>query len=66
LPCWLAVILAALSCTVRAEDGSKAIDPCAPAYRTITVNEWVPEQYQATRTVYKTETHQEAYTAYRL
>jgi hypothetical protein len=58
-------ILAALSCTVRADDAGKAPDPCAPAYRTITVNEWVPEQYQATRTVYKQESHQETYTAYR-
>jgi hypothetical protein len=57
-------ILAALSCTVRADDCCKA-EPCAPAFRTITVNEWVPEQYQATRTVYKQESHQECYTAYR-
>jgi len=33
--------------------------------RTVCVKEWVSEQYQATRTVYKTECHQEAYTAYR-
>ena len=57
-------ILAALSCTVRADECCKA-DPCAPAFRTVTVNEWVPEQYQATRTVYKKESHQETYTAYR-
>jgi len=57
-------ILAAISCTVRAEEISKA-DPCAPTYRTVTVNEWVPENYQATRTVYKTEQRQETYTAYK-
>jgi hypothetical protein len=57
-------ILAALSCTVRADECCKP-EPCAPAFRTVTVNEWVPENYQATRTVYKTETHQEAYTAYK-
>jgi hypothetical protein len=39
--------------------------PCAPAYRTITVSEWVPETYQTTRTVYKTEYVNEAYTAYK-
>src|SRR5262245_19757528 len=39
--------------------------PCAPQYRTVTVQEWVPQQYQATRTVYKTECKTETYTAYR-
>jgi hypothetical protein len=39
--------------------------PCAPAFRTITVNEWVPENYETTRTVYKTEYKTEKYTAYR-
>jgi hypothetical protein len=40
---------------------------CAPApcFKTVTVKEWVPEQYEATRTVYKTEYVQEKYTAYR-
>lgn len=42
--------------------------PCAPAapqYCTVTVNEWVPETYQTTRTVYRTEQRVETYTAYR-
>jgi hypothetical protein len=38
---------------------------CAPAVRTITVNEWVPETYEATRTVYRPECVTEKYTAYR-
>lgn len=38
---------------------------CAPQYRTVCVTEWVPEQYQCTRTVYKAECRQETYTAYR-
>jgi hypothetical protein len=33
--------------------------------KTICVTEWVPEHYQTTRTVYKTECVQEKYTAYR-
>jgi hypothetical protein len=41
------------------------VESCAPAYRTITVNEWVPEHYEATRTVYKTEYVTEKFTAYR-
>jgi hypothetical protein len=40
---------------------------CAPApcYKTVLVKEWVPEHYEATRTVYKTEYVHEKYTAYR-
>ncbi len=38
---------------------------CAPATRTITVTEWVPEHYQCTRTVYKQECCQEKYTGCR-
>ncbi len=37
----------------------------APAATTVMVDEWVPEQYQSTRTVYRAETRQETYTAYR-
>jgi hypothetical protein len=33
--------------------------------RTVTVTEWVPEQYESCRTVYKTEYVNETYTAYR-
>jgi len=40
-------------------------DGCAPQTRTVCVKEWVPEQYQAERTVYKTECRQENYTAYK-
>jgi hypothetical protein len=39
--------------------------PAAPCYKTITVTEWVPVSYQATRTVYKTEYVTEKYTAYK-
>jgi len=39
--------------------------PAAPVYKTITVMERVPEQYESVRTTYKTECVQEAYTAYR-
>lgn len=45
-----------------------ADDCCAPApcaTRKVCCTEWVPEQYQCTRTVYRTESHQETYTAYR-
>src|SRR5947208_2138469 len=31
----------------------------------VMVKEWVPEQYQTTRTTYRTEWKEEAYTAYR-
>jgi hypothetical protein len=47
----------------RADDCAPA--PCAPTYRTVCVKEWVPEKYQCTRTVYKTECKTETYTAYR-
>jgi hypothetical protein len=42
---------------------------CEPApmiKKTITVFEWVPETYETTRTTYKTEMVQEAYTAYKM
>ena len=39
--------------------------PAAPTMRTVTVQEWVPEHYQATRTVYKQECVPETYTACR-
>ncbi len=38
---------------------------CGPAYRTVHVQEWVPEQYQTTRTTYRTEWKEETYTAHR-
>jgi hypothetical protein len=39
--------------------------PCAPAFRTITVTEWVSETYSAVRTSYRTECATETYTAYK-
>jgi hypothetical protein len=39
--------------------------PCAPAMRTVTCTEWVPQQYTTTRTAYRSECRQEAYTAFR-
>src|SRR5271157_4662055 len=39
--------------------------PCAPTYRTVTCQEWVPEKYMTTRTVYHEECVQEKYTCYR-
>lgn len=56
-------IFAAAAVTARADDCAPAA--CAPKCRTVCVNEWVPETYTTTRTVYKTECRQEAYTAYR-
>jgi len=38
---------------------------CGPQYRTVCVEEWVPETYTGTRTVYKTECKVETYTAYK-
>ncbi len=63
------VVLASSAVIVRADCGCAApapcAAPCAPTYRTVTVTEWVPEHYTATRTVCKTEQAQETYTAYR-
>lgn len=39
--------------------------PCTTSYKSVCCTEWVPETYQTTRTVYKTECRQEAYTAYK-
>jgi hypothetical protein len=46
---------------------ARADDCCAaaPATRTVCCTEWVPEQYQSERTVYKTECKAEKYTAYK-
>jgi len=70
------VLAAAVSLTVRAEEGPKTAPPAAaapavaadcntPCYRTVCVKEWVPETYQCTRTTCKTEQRVETYTAYR-
>lgn len=63
-------LVAATALTARAEDpqpapAAPAADPCAPQYRTVCVKEWVPETYQATRTVYDRVCREEKYTAYR-
>src|SRR5207248_5914047 len=39
--------------------------PCPQQFMTVCVREWVPEPCTYTRTTYKTECRQEAYTAYR-
>ena len=64
------VVLVSSAAFARADCGCAApaapcATPCAPATRTVTVQEWVPEKYQTTRTVYKEECVQEKYTAYR-
>jgi hypothetical protein len=62
----LAGVLAAATSAARADHAPAAAPaPCAPAYRTVCVKEWVPETYPCTRTVYKTEYKHEAYTAYK-
>jgi hypothetical protein len=53
-----------VAASARADDCC-APAPCAPQYRTVCVKEWVPETYQSTCTVYKTECRTETYTAYR-
>jgi hypothetical protein len=52
--------LAVLALGARAGDA-----PCAPAFRTVCVTEWVPQQYVATRVCYHSECAQEKYTAFR-
>jgi len=61
----LAGVLSAAAVLPARADDAAAPAPCAPAYRTVCVSEWVPEQYQCTRTVYKTECRTETYTAYK-
>jgi hypothetical protein len=64
-------LLAAAACTARADDaappapGAPAPADSTPQYQTVCCHEWVPETYPCTRTVYRTECRQEAYTAYR-
>src|SRR5580658_6472040 len=60
------VTLTGMSNFVRADDCC-APSCCAPICCTkkICVTEYVPEHYQATRTVYKTEWKEEAYTSYK-
>jgi hypothetical protein len=41
------------------------VTACAPAYQTVSVTEWVPENYQTTRTAYRVQCVSETYTAYR-
>jgi hypothetical protein len=55
----------ASACVAAAALPARADDCAAPATRTVCCTEWVPETYQGTRTVYKTECKEEKYTAYR-
>jgi hypothetical protein len=57
-------IVVALAASARADDCGQPCPP-APQFRTVCVNEWVPEKYETTRTVYKQECVQEKYTAFR-
>jgi hypothetical protein len=53
----------AAAVAARAEEAAPSAS--APQTCTVMVREWVPEQYECTRTVYKTETRHEKYTAYK-
>jgi hypothetical protein len=57
-------ILAVAGVSARADDCAPAPAP-APQFRTVCVNEWVPEKFEKVVTVYKQECVQEKYTAYR-
>ncbi len=70
------VVLATLGLPAQASHGagssccdgaasSSAAGCCGPTTQTVTVNEWVPENYEATRTVYRNQCYTEKYTAYR-
>lgn len=61
----LASILATVAVSSARAGDCCAPAPCAPAFRTVCVTEWVPENYQCTRTSYKTECRQESYTVNR-
>jgi hypothetical protein len=56
---------AATPAPAMAAPAPMASDCCGPQYRTVCVNEWVPETYEKTITVMKKECVQEKYTAYR-
>jgi hypothetical protein len=53
------------SCCNEAASACCAPTCCAPVVRTITCIEWVPEKYEACRTVYRQECVQEKYTCYK-
>jgi hypothetical protein len=64
------ILLAATAVTACAQNpapvaSAPAADCCTPCVRTVCCKEWVPETYQCSRTVYRTETRQETCTAYR-
>jgi len=62
------VVLAALSAPARGGDCGgcgESGNPCGPVFKTVAVTEWVPENYETTRTVLKTVCATETYTAYR-
>jgi hypothetical protein len=60
----VAVGLAWLSSALAASAAETA-DPCQTATRKVMVTQWVPQNYETTRTVYKTEWKDEKYTAYK-
>jgi hypothetical protein len=63
---FVAGAFAALSASARADGcGAPCDAPCAPAMRTVCVTEWVPQNVVETRTVYKSVSTVEKYTAYR-
>jgi hypothetical protein len=63
--CLLLGLVVACAVPARADDCS-APAPCAPAFKTVTTTEWVPEHYETFKTVYKTISSIEKYTAYKI
>jgi hypothetical protein len=65
-PLLVGAVLAVLAGSARAGDCCEpCATPCGPAFQTVCVTEWVAENYETTRTVYKRVCVQENYTAYR-
>lgn len=65
---WQRVRMAVVACIVAAAASlpyARAADPCAPAMKTIQVEECVPEYYKTKRTVHKMQQVEEKYTAYK-
>ena len=60
---WVVAGLLATPTAAVAADG--CCSPCPTTTRKVTCVEYVPEQYTTTRTCYRTECRQEAYTSYR-
>jgi hypothetical protein len=65
-PLLAGAVVAVLSAQARAGGcGEPCGSPCGPVFKTVAVTEWVPENYETTRTVFKTVCVTENYTAYR-